>query len=81
MSQKYLARINMLEYSIGETIDKLAVIHLKIWHLEEQIHKARTSKELHNTSDIEKLCDQVVSLNKRRLEIVQAIDNFFRKNT
>ena len=65
----------MLKYSIGEMIDRLAVTHLKIWHLEEQIQKAE--EEDWPAEKTEKICDQVVNLNAFRMKIVKAIDEYF----
>ena len=65
----------MLTYSIGEMIDRLAVVHLKIWHLEEEIQKL---KEINAPAKkIEIICDQVVNLNAFRMKIVKAIDEYF----
>lgn len=67
----------MLTYSIGEMIDKLTVTHLKIWHIEEEIQKKRAEKA--PDKEIEKLCDQVVSLNAQRVKIVSSINEFFEE--
>jgi len=69
----------MLAYSIGEMIDKLAVVHLKIWHIEENIRGKEKDKE-RSDEEIEELCEQVVSLNAQRVKIVSSIDEFFEKN-
>jgi len=61
----------MLTYSIGEMVDKLCVIHLKVWHLEEQIQKAE--EDSLDAKEIEKLCDKVVNLNAYRMKIVKSI--------
>ena len=66
----------MLTYSIGEMIDRLAVTHLKIWHLEEQIQVYNQTGESAET--IEALCDQVVSLNAFRMKVVASIDEYFK---
>jgi len=66
----------MLTYSIGEMIDKLAVIHLKIWHLEEAIKAAEDTDK--PAEEIEVLCDRVVNLNANRMKIVKAIDSYFK---
>jgi hypothetical protein len=60
---------------MGELIDKLAIIHLKIWHLEEDISSAR-EKGLAD-EEIEKLCDQVVNLNTTRNKIVKSINEMY----
>jgi len=65
----------MLTYSIGEMVDKLCVIHLKVWHLEEQIQKAE--EDSLDAKEIEKLCDKVVNLNAYRMKIVKSIDEYF----
>ena len=66
----------MLTYSIGELIDKLCVVHLKIWHIEQEVENLRVNKDDH-LERIDKLLDQVVTLNKLRVEIVASIDEFF----
>jgi hypothetical protein len=65
----------MITYSVGELIDKLAIIHLKIWHLEEDIAVARENGI--PDENIEKMCDQVVNLNTTRNKIVQSIDEMY----
>ena len=65
----------MIQYSVGELVDKLAIIHLKIWHLEEDIAGAR-ERGLPD-EDIEKLCDQVVNLNTTRNAIVKSINEMY----
>lgn len=67
----------MLTYSIGEMIDKLCVIHLKVWHIEEQIKQIETENK--DIMKIEKLCDKVVNLNAYRMKIVESIDKYFFK--
>ena len=67
----------MLTYSIGELIDKLCVVHLKIWHIEEEIEKIKTSQERGDLEKIDKRLNQVVTLNKLRVDIVESIDEFF----
>jgi carbonic anhydrase/acetyltransferase-like protein (isoleucine patch superfamily) len=57
----------MLIYSVGDLIDKFITAHQKIWHLEENIQKARENNE--DAEKITKMLDQVVSLNKLREDI------------
>lgn len=66
----------MLSYSIGELIDKLCVIHLKIWHIEEEVERIKDSKEEEDLKRIDQLLQQVVTLNKTRVDIVSSIDEF-----
>jgi hypothetical protein len=68
----------MLKYSIGELIDKLAVIHLKIWHIEEKIAEF-PEEDFEPTKEQVDLLDQVVSLNKLRVEIVDSINELFEE--
>ena len=65
----------MIQYSIGELIDKLCISHLKHWHTEEQIKTLRDSNA--PVEEIEKLCDNIVSFNKLRNELVESINEFF----
>jgi len=67
----------MLTYTIGDLIDKLCVVHLKIWHIEDNIEKIKDSKEEKDLETIEKLLNQVVTLNKLRIDIVESINEFW----
>lgn len=70
----------MLTYSIGELVDKLCVIHLKIWHIEEEIEKIKDSKEKKDLVKVDKFLQQVVTLNKQRVKIVESIDEYFKEH-
>jgi len=63
----------MIQYSIGELIDKLCIVNLKIWHTEEEIRKDNGS----NAALV--LCDRVVEFNKLRNELIDSINEFFEK--
>ena len=65
----------MLQYSIGELIDKLSIVNLKIWHIEEEIKK----KEKDNPDEVLALCDKVVDFNKLRNNIIDSINEFFKE--
>jgi hypothetical protein len=65
-----------MEYSIGELIDKLVVIHLKIWHLEERIGAGKGTLQ---DKEIEEMCDQVVNLNTTRTKIIESIDRIHER--
>ena len=67
----------MIQYSIGELIDKLTITNLKIWHTEENIDELNKSNA--SIEQIEVLCDRVVSFNKLRNEIIESINEFFDK--
>ena len=68
----------MLTYSIGELVDKLCVVHLKIWHIEEETEKLKSNPS-ENLERINELLDQVVTLNKLRVNIVESIDEYFKE--
>lgn len=68
----------MIQYSIGELIDKLCIANLKIWHLEEEIKRLRDQEE-GTEEEILNLCEIVVSLNKLRNDLVDSINEFFEK--
>ena len=68
----------MLTYSIGELVDKLCVVHLKIWHIEEETVKLKSNPS-ENLERINELLDQVVTLNKLRVNIVESIDEYFKE--
>jgi hypothetical protein len=59
---------------MGELQDKLIVVHLKIWHIEEEIERIKDSE---NVAVIDKLLDQVVTLNELRVKIVASIDELW----
>lgn len=66
----------MLQYSFGELVDKLAVIHLKIWHLEEEV-AARSDEPA--SKELEKMLDQIVNLNTTRMAIVKSLDELWEE--
>lgn len=66
----------MIYLSLGELVDKLAVTHNKIWHLEEQINIFTIEKA--SSEQIQPLLKQVASLNKLRVDIVSSIDEMFQ---
>jgi hypothetical protein len=66
---------NLLTYTFGELTDKLTIIHLKIWHIEDKIEEIKEDKD--KIEEINKMLDQVVTLNKLRVEIVKSIDELY----
>lgn len=66
----------MIQYSIGELIDRLIITNLKIYHLEENIKDLNTKHDI-SADQILPLCEQVVSLNKLRNELISSISEFF----
>jgi hypothetical protein len=73
----------MLTYSLSELIDKLCIAHLKLWHIESEIEQIRDGVESvdelskEQLERIDALLDQVVTLNKLRVDIVSSIDELF----
>lgn len=65
----------MIQYSIGELIDKLVITNLKLWHTEEEIERLRTKGE--EAKKIEEQCNRVISFNALRNELVESINEFF----
>ena len=61
----------MLQYSMGDLVDKLTIVHLKIWHLEEEIANETGSLP---DEEVERMCDQIVNLNTHRNEIIRSIN-------
>jgi len=61
--------------SLGELIDRLAICHLKQWHLEEQMNDPDISDEAKV-----KITDQIVSLNQFRMKLIDAIDEYAENN-
>jgi hypothetical protein len=68
----------MIQYSIGELIDKLCITNLKQWHTEEEIKELREQNA--NSEELLPLCNLVVKLNKLRNELVKSIDEFFQNH-
>ncbi len=64
----------MLEYTIGETIDKLSITNLKMWHLEEQMNDHTLSVE-----EKGKISEQIVKLNTLRMKCIASIDEYFKR--
>lgn len=62
-----------MEYTIGELIDKLIVVHLKLWHLEENMND--NSISLEDKGDISK---QIIKLNTFRSKIVNELDKIIK---
>jgi len=58
-----------MKYTVGELIDRLAIIHLKIWHLEEYINNENiTLEEKGNASK------QVIKLNTFRNKLIESLN-------
>jgi len=66
----------MIQYSIGELIDKLIIVNLKIWHTEEDI---RETEKTAPAEDTLKLCDRIVEFNKLRNELIDSINEYFKE--
>jgi len=64
----------MLKYTIGETIDRLIITNLKMWHLEEQMNDNTISLE-----EKGKISEQIVKLNGLRMKCIESIDEFFKE--
>lgn len=60
--------------TLGSLIDKLTIVNIKVWHLEE-IRNAKDS-----IADEKRLeaADNLTILNRHRNELVQEIDEFLR---
>jgi hypothetical protein len=74
-----LKLIKALEYHTDEKttigISNISGIHLKLWHIEDEIERIRDDKE--QLERIDALLDQVVTLNKLRVDIVGSIEELF----
>lgn len=57
--------------SLGELCDRLAIVSLKQWHLEEQMADPSISDE----TKVE-ITDQIVNLNAFRMRLIAAIDEY-----
>lgn len=62
----------MLEYTLGEIIDRLCITHLKIWHIEEQLANPNLDKTIKG-----KLCEDIVKLNTLRTACIKSIDEYY----
>jgi len=62
----------MLEYTIGEVIDRLCITNLKMWHLEEQMADPKIS-----LNDKGKISEQIIKLNDLRMKCIKSIDEYF----
>jgi hypothetical protein len=66
----------MIYYSLGELVDRLAIVNLKQWHLEEKISDPNISLE-----DKGEFTKQVESLNDFRMKLIASIDEYYEKAT
>jgi len=57
--------------SLGELCDRLTIVALKQWHLEEQMNNPNVSDE----AKVE-ITDQIVNLNAFRMRLISAIDEY-----
>lgn len=73
MSKTVRSYLKMAE-TLGSLIDKLTIVNIKVWHLEE-IRNAKDS-----IADEKRLeaADNLTILNRHRNELVQEIDEFLR---
>lgn len=60
--------------SLGELVDRLTIVALKQWHLEEQMNNPDVSDE----AKVE-ITDQIVNLNQFRMKLVDAINEYANK--
>lgn len=67
----------MIQYSIGELIDKLTIVNLKLWHTEEKINELKESNV--PATEIEVHFDRVVGFNKQRADIIMSINELFKE--
>lgn len=67
----------MIQYSVGELIDKLVIVNLKLWHTEEYISELKLNNA--DVTEIETNCDRVVAFNKQRMEIIKSINELYQK--
>ena len=57
---------DLVRYTVGELIDKLVIVNLKIWHLEENLNFDGTNKG--------KTSKQIIKLNTYRNKLIKSID-------
>lgn len=61
---------------IGDLIDKLSIINIKIWDATGKAHEVYKKK---NHKKANELFSQIESMNMQRKEYISAINNFFSK--
>lgn len=59
--------------SLGELVDRLTIVALKQWHLEEQMNNPDVSDEIKV-----QITDQIVNLNQFRMKLIAAIDEHIK---
>jgi len=64
----------MMEYTLGELIDRLCITNLKMWHIEEQLSDSGIDMTTKG-----KLCEDIVKLNTLRNSCIQSIDEYFKR--
>lgn len=61
---------------IGDYIDKLSIINIKIWDATKKAHDAYAK---HDQKQSHELLDMIEAMNLQRKEYIQAINAFFSK--
>lgn len=57
---------------IGDLIDKLSIINIKIWHATEKAHKLKNDKKIYE------ILKKIEIMNTQRREYITAINDFFK---
>lgn len=65
--------------TIGSLIDKLTIINLKLWHVQDAVHKAAAGRTALSAEDTARLADLNVQRNNLMDEIDQMLDAACRK--
>jgi hypothetical protein len=65
--------------SLGALVDRLTIVNLKIWHLQDWVHRAteitpETFKIENDMDDVQGKLRQIGSLNKERNRLMDEID-------
>ena len=61
---------------IGDYIDKLSIINIKIWDATKKAHEAYAKQDQKQSHE---LMDMIEAMNMQRKEYIQAINAFFSK--
>ena len=66
-----------MEVTLGELVDRLAIVNLKIWHLEDKIRDSK-EKEL-GLEEVGRRALQIRDYNSERIAVKNAINEFAKQ--
>ena len=71
--------------TLGALIDRLTIVNMKIWHLQDWVHRAsrqssRQFEEQNDLAGVQKKLATIGDLNKERNRVMDEIDELFSQS-